>query len=75
MAFEMDSICKIAKKNKLYLIEDCSQAHGAEINGKSVGSFGDIATWSFCQDKIISTGGEGGMLTTNSRNLRESMVF
>ena len=70
---EMDSICKIAKKNKLYLIEDCSQAHGAQINGKSVGSFGDIATWSFCQDKIISTGGEGGMLTTNSRNIYEKV--
>ena len=63
---DMEAISMIAKKNGIYLIEDCSQAHGAQINGKSVGSFGDIATWSFCQDKIISTGGEGGMLTTNS---------
>ena len=63
---DMDNICKIAKKYRLYLIEDCSQAHGAQIDGRSVGSFGDVSTWSFCQDKIISTGGEGGMLTTNS---------
>jgi dTDP-4-amino-4,6-dideoxygalactose transaminase len=45
------------------VIEDCAQAHGAEINGQSVGSFGDAAAFSFCQDKIISTGGEGGLLT------------
>ena len=70
---DMERITKIAKKNKLYLIEDCSQAHGAQINGKSVGSFGDIATWSFCQDKIISTGGEGGMLTTNSIEIYEKV--
>ena len=70
---DMERITKIAKKNKLYLIEDCSQAHGAQINGKPVGSFGDIATWSFCQDKIISTGGEGGMLTTNSIEIYEKV--
>ena len=70
---DMDSICKIAKKNRLYLIEDCSQAHGAQINGRSVGSFGDVATWSFCQDKIISTGGEGGMLTTNSLEIYQKV--
>tara|TARA_A100001388_G_C28738852_1_gene485719 strand:- start:234 stop:1400 length:1167 start_codon:yes stop_codon:yes gene_type:complete len=63
---DMESISRIAKDKRIYLIEDCSQAHGAQINGKSVGSFGDISIWSFCQDKIISTGGEGGMLTTNS---------
>jgi dTDP-4-amino-4,6-dideoxygalactose transaminase len=45
------------------VIEDCAQAHGAEIDGESVGSFGDAAAFSFCQDKIISTGGEGGLLT------------
>ena len=55
---QMKSIAKIAADNNLKLIEDCSQAHGAAINGKSVGSFGDIGTWSFCQDKIVSTGGE-----------------
>ena len=45
------------------VIEDCAQAHGAEIGGASVGSFGDAAAFSFCQDKIIATGGEGGLLT------------
>lgn len=63
---EMDRICELARKNGLYIIEDCSQAHGAKINNKNVGTFGDMATWSFCQDKIITTGGEGGMLSTNN---------
>ena len=66
---ELDPIMKFVKKNKLFLIEDCSQAHGAVYKGKKVGSFGDISTWSFCQDKIISTGGEGGMISTNNRQL------
>ena len=65
-------ISKLAKTYGIPLIEDCSQAHGAGIliKGKklSVGQFGDISTWSFCQDKIISTGGEGGMVTTNNIN-------
>ncbi len=59
-------LLKICKIYKIKLIEDCSQAHGAKVNNKSVGSFGDFGTWSFCNDKIISTGGEGGMITTNS---------
>ena len=63
---EMDKICELAKQYGLFIIEDCSQAHGAKINNKNVGTFGDIATWSFCQDKIITTGGEGGMLSTNN---------
>ena len=54
-----------------FVIEDCSQAHGAKINHKSIGSYGDISTWSFCYDKIISTGGEGGMITTNKKRLYE----
>ena len=66
---EMNEIIEIAKKNKLYVIEDCSQAHGAKINNKFVGSFGDIGVWSFCQDKIISTSGEGGMIATNNTKL------
>jgi len=66
---DMDSIYKLAKKYSIYLIEDCSQAHGAQINGKSVGSFGDVAAWSFCQDKIITTGGEGGFITTNTASI------
>ena len=51
--------------NPLALIEDCAQAHGATLHQRSVGSFGDIGAWSFCQDKIITSGGEGGMVTTN----------
>jgi len=51
------------------LIEDCAQAHGARYRGKSVGSFGHVGAWSFCNDKIITTGGEGGMVTTNSYEL------
>ena len=69
LACEMDPILNFVKKNKLFLIEDCSQAHGAVYKGKKVGSFGDISTWSFCQDKIISTGGEGGMISTNNKLL------
>jgi dTDP-4-amino-4,6-dideoxygalactose transaminase len=66
---EMDIIQEICKKHNLYLIEDCAQAHGAQYNNQSVGSFGDINAWSFCQDKIMSTAGEGGMVTTNNKQL------
>jgi len=70
---DMPRILEIAKNYGLKVIEDCSQAHGASINvnglKKSVGSFGDVSTWSFCQDKIMSTGGEGGMVTTNSSQI------
>jgi dTDP-4-amino-4,6-dideoxygalactose transaminase len=69
LSCDLDPIVKFAKEKKLYLIEDCSQAHGAIYKGKKVGTFGDIAIWSFCQDKIISTGGEGGMISTNSKKL------
>ncbi|MBD1109350.1 DegT/DnrJ/EryC1/StrS aminotransferase family protein [Pelagibacterales bacterium SAG-MED50] len=69
LACDMDPIIKFVKKNKILLIEDCSQAHGAIYKGKKLGSFGDISTWSFCQDKIISTGGEGGMISTNNKRL------
>jgi dTDP-4-amino-4,6-dideoxygalactose transaminase len=69
LSCDLDPILKFVKKNKIYLIEDCSQAHGAVYKNKKVGSFGDISTWSFCQDKIISTGGEGGMISTNNKNL------
>ncbi len=66
---DLDPIMEFVKKNNIFLIEDCSQAHGAVYKGKKVGSFGDISTWSFCQDKIISTGGEGGMISTNNKQL------
>ena len=63
---DMESIMDLSRHYKIPVIEDCSQAHGAKIKDRSVGSFGLISTWSFCQDKIISTGGEGGMVTSNS---------
>lgn len=66
---EMDEIMRIAKNNNLFVIEDCAQAHGAIYKGKPVGSIGDIGCWSFCQDKIMSTGGEGGMVTTSNKKL------
>ncbi|MDB2382115.1 DegT/DnrJ/EryC1/StrS family aminotransferase [Candidatus Pelagibacter bacterium] len=69
LSCDLDPITKFTKKYKISLIEDCSQAHGAAYKGKKVGSFGDISTWSFCQDKIISTGGEGGMISTNNKKL------
>lgn len=69
----MKSICDLASNNGLYVIEDCSQAHGAAISNQSVGSHGDISTWSFCQDKIISTVGEGGMISTSNRELYEKI--
>lgn len=56
-------------KRKVVLIEDCAQAHGARVDGRSVGSFGDIACFSFCQDKIMTTGGEGGMLLTSDERI------
>lgn len=66
---DMKGICDLAKNFGLYVIEDCAQAHGAKIEGNSVGSFGDVAAWSFCQDKIITTGGEGGFITTNNESI------
>jgi len=69
LSCDLDPILKFVKRKKLFLIEDCSQAHGAIYKGKKVGCFGDISTWSFCQDKIISTGGEGGMISTNNKKL------
>ena len=70
---EMDAIMNLAKAHNLYVIEDCAQAHGAKYKGCSVGSVGDIGCWSFCQDKIMSTGGEGGMVTTSNRDLWSTM--
>ena len=70
---EMDEIMDIANEFNLYVIEDCSQAHGAKYKGKSVGSIGNIGCWSFCQAKIMTTGGEGGMTTTNDKSLWSKM--
>ncbi len=69
---EMDSILAFARRRGIPVVEDCAQAHGAKYKGKPVGSFGDINAFSFCQDKIISTGGEGGMVTTNNAALWET---
>lgn len=66
---EMDPILDLAREYQLKVIEDCAQAHGATYKGRPVGSMGDVNAFSFCQDKIITTGGEGGMLTTNDTNL------
>jgi len=66
---ELDKLKELCYENGLFLIEDCAQAHGARYKGKPVGSFGDFAAFSFCQDKIMTTGGEGGMLVTNNKEL------
>jgi len=68
---DMDPILELAKEKGLFVIEDCAQAHGAKYKGRPVGSMGDAAAFSFCQDKIMTTGGEGGMLTTNNKNIWE----
>jgi len=68
---DMESIMSLARERDLFVIEDCAQAHGATYRGRSVGSWGDINAWSFCQDKIITTGGEGGMITTDREDLWE----
>ena len=73
MPAEMDEIMALSAEHGFYVIEDCAQAHGAKYKGKSVGSIGHVGAWSFCQDKIMTTGGEGGMVTTNSKELWSKM--
>lgn len=70
---DMDGIMQLADEHDLYVIEDCAQAHGAYYKGRAVGSIGHIGAWSFCQDKIMTTGGEGGMVTTNDETLWKKM--
>lgn len=70
---DMDGIMALADRHNLYVIEDCAQAHGARYKGRSVGSIGHIGAWSFCQDKIMTTGGEGGMVTTDDEQLWRKM--
>lgn len=70
---DMDPIMELASKHDLLVIEDCAQAHGALYKGQPVGSIGHVGAWSFCQDKIMTTGGEGGMVTTNDEVLWRKM--
>ena len=70
---DMPGIMTLAADHGLKVIEDCAQAHGASIDGKGVGSFGHAGAWSFCQDKIMTTGGEGGMVTTDDPDLWSAM--
>ena len=66
---DLDPIIELAREYRIKIVEDCAQAHGATYKARPVGSLGDVAAFSFCQDKIMSTGGEGGMLTTNDHDL------
>lgn len=70
---DMDPIMALAEQHNVYVIEDCAQAHGATYKGRPVGSIGHVGAWSFCQDKIMTTGGEGGMVTTNDTELWKTM--
>ena len=70
---DMPAIMALSRDHGFAVVEDCAQAHGARINGRSVGSFGTVSAWSFCQDKIMTTGGEGGMVTTDDDELWRRM--
>lgn len=70
---DMDPILELARDNNLSVIEDCAQAHGASYRGRAVGSMGDIGAFSFCQDKNMTTAGEGGMVTTSREDLWRRM--
>jgi dTDP-4-amino-4,6-dideoxygalactose transaminase len=73
MPADMDPIMSLAEERNFFVIEDCAQAHGARYKGRSVGSIGHVAAWSFCQDKIMTTGGEGGMVTTRDEKIWSTM--
>jgi len=70
---DMDPIMDLAERHGLKVVEDCAQAHGALYKGRPVGSIGHVGAWSFCQDKIMTTGGEGGMVTTQDEALWRMM--
>ncbi|WP_214405097.1 DegT/DnrJ/EryC1/StrS family aminotransferase [Pseudonocardia lacus] len=66
---DAEPVVRLARRAGLAVVEDCAQAHGARRDGRRVGTFGDVAAWSFCQDKIMTTAGEGGAITTADRRL------
>jgi dTDP-4-amino-4,6-dideoxygalactose transaminase len=68
---DMDSFLQLGREKGIRIVEDCAQAHGAEYLGRPVGSMGDVGAFSFCQDKIMTTGGEGGLIVTNDAALWE----
>lgn len=70
---DMDAIMRLAHDQNFKVIEDCAQAHGATYQSRSVGSIGHVGAWSFCQDKIMTTGGEGGMVTCNDEGIWSRM--
>lgn len=70
---DMDPIMALADQHGFKVVEDCAQAHGALYKGRRVGGIGHVGAWSFCQDKIMTTGGEGGMVTVNDEALWRSM--
>jgi dTDP-4-amino-4,6-dideoxygalactose transaminase len=70
---DMPGIMQLADEHGLVVIEDCAQAHGAAVAGRRAGSWGHMGVFSFCQDKIMSTGGEGGMIVTSERSLYEQV--
>lgn len=68
---DMRGIMALARQYGLWVIEDCAQAHGAAIEGRPVGAFGTLGSYSFCQDKIMTTGGEGGMIVTDDDTIHD----
>lgn len=70
---QMDEIMALAHAHNLKVVEDCAQAHGARLGERSVGTIGHVGAWSFCQDKIMTTGGEGGLVTTDDEELWSAM--
>ncbi|MBT5696530.1 MAG: aminotransferase class V-fold PLP-dependent enzyme, partial [Gemmatimonadales bacterium] len=72
---EMDDLQAVCAERGAHLVEDCAQAHGATYRGRQVGTFGRISTFSFCQDKIMTTAGEGGLVVTNDDDLARSMIM
>lgn len=70
---DMDALREVIGERSIHLIEDCAQAHGALYKGRPVGGLGDVAAWSFCQDKIMTTAGEGGMVTCDDEALWRRM--